>query len=106
VYTLCELVEYVGVVTGHKRPIVGLGPTLSHLQAYAMELAPGKLMTRDNVKSMTVDSVSQSVLPFGIAPTALEAVAPTWLAQRTPRGRYNGFRDRAQRASTAADSKR
>jgi NADH dehydrogenase len=106
VYTLCELVEYVGVVTGHKRPIVGLGPTLSHLQAYAMELAPGKLMTRDNVKSMTVDSVSQSVLPFGIAPTALEAVAPTWLAQRTPRGRYNGFRDRAQRASTAADAKR
>jgi NADH dehydrogenase len=105
-YTLRELVEYVGRVTGHRRPIVGLGPTLSYLQAYAMELAPGKLMTRDNVKSMKVDSVSESALPFGITPTALEAVAPTWLAQRTPRDRYNLFRDRAQRQSTAADARR
>jgi NADH dehydrogenase len=106
VYTLRELVEYVGRVTGHQRPIVGLGPKLSHLQAYALELAPGKLMSRDNVKSMTLPSVSQSALPFGITPTALEAVAPMWLVQRTPRGRYNLFRDRAQRASTAADARR
>ena len=105
-YTLRELVEYVGAVTGHRRAIVGLGPKLSHLQAYMMELAPGKLMTRDNVKSMTIDSVSTILLPFGIAPTPLEAVAPTWLAQRTPRGRYNLVRDRAQRQSTAAENKR
>jgi NADH dehydrogenase len=105
-YTLRELVEYVGRVTGHRRPIVGLGPTLSYLQAYAMELAPGKLMSRDNVKSMKVDSVSQSPLPFGMTPTALEAVAPTWLAQRTPRDRYNLFRDRAHRQPTAVDAKR
>jgi uncharacterized protein YbjT (DUF2867 family) len=96
-YTLRELVDYVGRVTGHRRKIFGLGRGLSNLQAFAMEIMPGKLMTRDNVKSMTVDSVSQSELPFGIAPTALEGVAPTWLAQRTPRGRYNLFRDRAVR---------
>jgi NADH dehydrogenase len=71
-----------------------------------MELAPGKLMSRDNVKSMKVDSVSQSPLPFGMTPTALEAVAPTWLAQRTPRDRYNLFRDRAHRQPTAVDAKR
>jgi NADH dehydrogenase len=64
-----------------------------------MELAPVKLMTRDNVASMKVDSVSASPFPFGITPTALEAVAPTWLAQRTPRGRYDVFRDRARRIS-------
>jgi NADH dehydrogenase len=98
VYTLRELVDYVGRVTGHHRPIIGLGAGLSKLQAFALELAPGKLMSRDNVKSMTVDSVSQSTLPFGIMPTALEAVAPTWLAARTPRGRYNLFRDRANRS--------
>jgi uncharacterized protein YbjT (DUF2867 family) len=100
VYTLRELVEYCGRVTGHRRPIIGLGPALSNLQAFALELAPGKLMSRDNVKSMTVDSVSASRLPFGIAPTALEAVAPTWLADRTPRARYNVFRDRARRIAS------
>ena len=99
VYTLRELVEYTGRTTGHRRPIIGLGAGLSNLQAFAMEILPGKLMSRDNVKSMTVDNVSQSALPFGITPTALEAVAPTWLAQRTPRSRYNLFRDRARRSA-------
>jgi NADH dehydrogenase len=99
VYMLRELVRYVGEVTGHRRPIVGLGPQLSYLQAFAMEYAPGKLMSRDNVRSMKVDSVSSQALPFGITPTPVEAVAPAWLADRTPRGRYNLFRDRAQRAN-------
>ena len=105
-YTLRELVQYVGRVTGHRRPIVGLGRGLSMLQAFAMEIAPGKLMSRDNVRSMTVDSVSESALPFGMAPTALEAVAPTWLAQRTPRGRYKLFRDRASRVAAVDSPKR
>ena len=94
VYALRELVQYVGELTGHRRPIVGLGPGLSRLQALAMEFLPGKLMTRDNVDSMKVDSVSAEPLPFGVSATALEGVAPTWLAQRTPRGRYQQFRER------------
>ena len=95
VYTLRELVEYVGAVTGHRRPIIGLGERASYWQARSMELLPVKLLTRDNYYSMKVDSISASTLPFGIVPTALEAVAPTWLAERTPRNRYNLFRDRS-----------
>ena len=98
VYRLRELVAYVGEVTGKRRPVFGLGDRLSYLQAAVMERLPGKLLTRDNYRSMKVDNVSASPLPFGIAPTALEAVAPTWLAQRTPRDRYNLFRDRTRRA--------
>ena len=98
-YTLRELVEYVGEVTGHARPVIGLGDGLSYLQALAMEFVPGKLLTRDNYRSMKVDNVASSALPFGVVPTALEAVAPTWLAQRTPRSRYNLFRDRARRSA-------
>jgi uncharacterized protein YbjT (DUF2867 family) len=97
VYELRELVKYVGTLTGHRRPIIGLGPRFSYLQAFAMELLPGKLMTRDNIESMKLDSVSATTLPFGVTPTALEAVAPEWLAQRTPRGRYQLFRDRSRR---------
>jgi uncharacterized protein YbjT (DUF2867 family) len=95
-YTLRELVEYVGQVTGHGRRVVGLGPRLSYLQAFAMELAPMKLITRDNYRSMQVDNISTRALPFGIPPTALEAVAPTWLAQRTPRNRYHAFRAKGE----------
>jgi len=97
VYTLRELVEYVGTVTGRRRPVVGLNDALSYCQALAMELLPVKLMTRDNYYSMKVDNVCSCDFPFGIAPVALEAVAPSYLGQRTPRARYQEFRERGHR---------
>jgi len=100
VYTLRELVEYVGTVTGRRRPVVGLNDALSYCQALAMELLPVKLMTRDNYYSMKVDNVCSCDFPFGIAPVALEAVAPSYLGQRTPRARYQEFRERGHRSES------
>lgn len=97
VYTLRELVEIVGTLIGRRRPVIGLNDTLSYWQAFAMELLPVKLMTRDNYYSMKVDSVCTCDFPFGIRPVALEAAAPEWLAQKTPRTRYQRFRNRAGR---------
>lgn len=97
VYTLRELVEYVGRVTGRRRLIVGLNDALSYCQALAMEWLPVKLMTRDNYYSMKVDSVCDCEFPFGIAPAALEAMAPSWLGDHTSRARYQGFRGQARR---------
>jgi uncharacterized protein YbjT (DUF2867 family) len=97
VYTLRELVELVGATTGRRRPVIGLNDTLSYWQAFAMEWLPVKLLTRDNYFSMKADSVCDCAFPFGIAPAALEAVAPSYLAQNTPRSRYQRLRGRARR---------
>ena len=94
VYTLRELVAYVGELTGYNRPIVPLGPALSKLQARVLELLPGKLMSRDNLASMELDSVCGCDFPaiFGANPTALEAVAPDYLTLAATRSRYSGLR--------------
>jgi NADH dehydrogenase len=99
VYTLRELVTLVGNLTGHRRPVIGLGDTLSYLQALVLEFLPGRLMTRDNYHSMQVDNVSNQPFPFGIRPAALEAEAPTWLATASPRARYRAYRGHARRTS-------
>jgi uncharacterized protein YbjT (DUF2867 family) len=96
-YTLRELVQWTGRIIGCPRPVIGLNRPLSYLQAAAMECLPVKLMTRDNVRSMEVDSVSDRPFPFGIRPQSLEALAPSWLAVDTPRARYDRLRSRAGR---------
>jgi uncharacterized protein YbjT (DUF2867 family) len=96
-YTLRELVELVGAMTGRRRKIIGLSPRLSYLQAWVMEWLPGKkIMTRDNYYTMQVDSVCSGGFPriFDVKPSALEAVAPGYLAESSP---YQGYRSAAGR---------
>ncbi|MCX7960926.1 MAG: complex I NDUFA9 subunit family protein [Burkholderiales bacterium] len=97
-YRLRELVEYVCRLTGRRRLVIGLPDWAARLQARAMELAmPVPLLTRDNLRSMQVPSVTDQPLPFGLRATPLEAAAPAWLAPSGVRERYPQLRWRARR---------
>ena len=102
IFTLKELVQLAGRLSGHARPVFGLPQPLARLQAWLMEIAPGApLMSRDNLDSMRVDNVASGALPgldsLGVAPSALDAIAPAYLrpratdvllAQRRAAGRF------------------
>jgi uncharacterized protein YbjT (DUF2867 family) len=99
VHTLRELVEYVGAVIGKDPRIFALNRPMSYLQAWAMEMLPGRLMTRDNYRSLLTDNTCSSEFPsvFARQPATMEAVVPQYLAGRTSRARYRWFRNRAAR---------
>jgi NADH dehydrogenase len=89
VYTLRELVKLAGAYTGHPRPVIGLPESMARFQAMVMEHLPGEpLLTRDNLDSMKIDSIASGPIDpqLGIIPTALEAVAPYYLAGKKPHG--------------------
>ncbi|WP_047551279.1 complex I NDUFA9 subunit family protein [Methylotenera sp. G11] len=99
VYSFRQLVQQVMSVLGVQRPLLGLCNMLSYAQAFMMELLPVKLMSRDNVRSMEVDSVSQQPFPeiFGVEPASMEVVIPEYLVDATQRGKYDRFRSFAAR---------
>ena len=96
-YSLLELVKYVCRLRGHRRLVFGLGDGLSRLQASILEKLPGRLLTRDNLLSMRVPSVCDAALPFGIVPTALEAVVPLYMGHAAPSERLADLRHKANR---------
>ena len=84
VYTLSELVQLAGRLSGHPRPVMPLPAALGRLQAQIMEWLPGKtLMSRDNLASMAVDNVASpgqaGLLELGIRASSLATIAPTYL---------------------------
>lgn len=99
VYTFRALVKQIMRVTGKQRPIIGLSDGLSYAQALMMELLPVQLMSRDNVRSMQVDSVSEGAFPsqFCVEPASMEAIIPEYLVDATQRGAYDRYRSVAAR---------
>lgn len=98
VLTLADLVRMAGRWSGHPRPVWKLPPALGRLQARVMEWLPGDpLVSSDNLASMRVPNVASGALPdlsdLDIAPAALEAVAPAYLARASAgRARLDALR--------------
>ena len=98
-HTLLELVRYTAETAGLRRKVLPASDRLSRLQARILQRIPGKPFSMDNYLSATVDNVcSVNNLPqLGIHPTAMDAVVPGYLANRTERARYNQFRQQTRR---------
>jgi NADH dehydrogenase len=98
-YSLEELVRYTASLVGLRRKVISLGNRLSMLQAFFLEMAPGKPFSLDNFHSLqTVGSCKNDGLGrLGIEKTPLESVVPGYLSNRHERARYDDFRRHARR---------
>ena len=99
VYSLKQLVQYTAKQIGVKKPVWGLGNGLSSIQATMMGFLPGKPFSRDNYKSLQVDSICDDEFPavFKVEPSSVETVMSKYLAKKNLRGRFYGLRTHAKR---------
>ena len=75
-------------------------PAYRRLMANVFEYVPlFKPITRDNYRSLQVDSVCNETFPaiFGITPRAIEELVPAYLGHQRARARYQSLRQHAQR---------
>jgi uncharacterized protein YbjT (DUF2867 family) len=102
VYNLKQLVQFAGAVAGYRRPVLSLPDFLAYPQAFVMEFAPVKLLSRDNLDSMKASSTMPGYLAteLQLEPADMEAVVPSYLAPVGPgRMRLDALRHRAGRGA-------
>ncbi|MEE8445018.1 MAG: complex I NDUFA9 subunit family protein [Alphaproteobacteria bacterium] len=85
IFTFREVLELVLRHTGRSRLLVPLPFWVADLQASVLERLPKPLLTRDQVKMLKRDNVvgrkALGLAELGIAPTAVDAVIPAYLAR-------------------------
>lgn len=85
VFTLGEIARLSATWGGHPRPVINVPSVFARLQAGVMECLPGPtLMSRDNLDSMKIESVSPEPIAseLGVVPTGMEAVARRYLSRK------------------------
>ncbi|MFB3064282.1 MAG: complex I NDUFA9 subunit family protein, partial [Gammaproteobacteria bacterium] len=97
VFSLKEIVQLIAKCMRCKRLVVGLPDSLSSLQAAFFEYWPGKPFSRDNYKSLKVDSLcsEDGFARTGIGPHQFSMLVPGWLGPAMTRDK----RDLARRAA-------
>src|SRR5215211_3845736 len=110
VRTLRELVEYVLKITERRRLVLALSPRFAGWQAVLTEtldllslgLMPNDfvltrdqvaLLQRDNVVSAQAKAEGRTLEGIGIAPTAIEAIAPAYLTRFRKTGQFDMKRE-------------
>ena len=96
VRTFKELLQYVLAVTGRKRLLLPLPFALAEVQAWFLQFLPKPPLTPDQVELLKTDNVvsdaarreGRTLEALGIAPTAMEAIAPTYLWRFRKTGQF------------------
>ncbi len=103
-YTLEELVRYTAKLAGYRRKVISLGNRISMLQAFLLEMAPGKPFTLDNYHSLQTAGTCQrdGLARLGIRKTPVEAVVPSYIGRAHSRARYDEYRKHARRDGAAS----
>jgi len=96
-YSLREIVSYIDQLIDTHRRILGLADWQARIQAALMEWLPGTPFSRDNYRSLQLDSTCDGPFPqiFDITPKTMEQVVPTYL--RPQRDHLDQFRSVAGR---------
>jgi uncharacterized protein YbjT (DUF2867 family) len=96
-YSLRELVRYAMTLMDDRHLIIGLPGFVTSLLAKLMQFVPTQPLTPDNVKSMSIDNVSDAPFPSfaGASATPLERVAPSYLGRAAVTDAYALAREKA-----------
>jgi uncharacterized protein YbjT (DUF2867 family) len=86
VLTLEQIVRVTADAAGLPCHIIRLPDGLARVQAGIMQFLPGKPFSTDNYRSLLTDSVCQrdGCRQLGLASASLSALAPLWLAPKSP----------------------
>lgn len=100
VISLRDLVRWTGELMRRRRWIIGLPDALGRVQAYFGEWLPGKPISRDNFRSLLLDSVSErdGLGELGIVPTRMQDCVPALFADDAHQAALDRFRRGPRRA--------
>ncbi len=98
-YSLRELVKFVMQLLDDRHLIIGLPGFVTSMLAGLMQFVPTQPLTPDNVKSMSVDNVSDQPFPaFAGNASTVEQIAPTYLGVQAVTDEFAAARERAGHA--------
>ncbi|MDH3420488.1 MAG: complex I NDUFA9 subunit family protein [Gammaproteobacteria bacterium] len=100
ILSLREIVAEIAKALGKRRLIIGLPDTLASVQAWLMDyVVPGRILSVDSFKSLTVASVctENGLEALGIRATAMRDLLPSYLGTDPGQRTLSGFRQSANR---------
>jgi uncharacterized protein YbjT (DUF2867 family) len=83
-YPLREIIQHAGSFLGRTPLVISTPPPFANVQAFVLEKIPGgPLMSRDNVRSMSVHNITDQPWPafIGQAPAQMEHITPAYLGK-------------------------
>ncbi|MEO7758392.1 MAG: complex I NDUFA9 subunit family protein, partial [Dokdonella sp.] len=91
---LAQIVRWTAQLIGKRRLVIALPDALGFMQACIGEWLPGKPISRDNFRSLKLDSIARDdgLATLGIVATPMEQVMPGLLADAGRQQRFNRLR--------------